>query len=53
MILFIGVFKFVEHEKENKRYFILRLMNVLTFMVEISTNFARIQTDAFVPYLYA
>lgn len=53
MILFIVVFKFVDHKKENKRYFILRLMNTLTFIVDISTNFTRIQTASFVPYLYS
>jgi len=51
--LFIAVFKFVEHEKENRRYFIPRLTKTLIFIVEISKHFARIQAASFVPYLYS
>lgn len=47
LILFIGIFKFVEHEKESMRCFILKLMNTLKFIVEISTNFSRMQTAFF------
>lgn len=50
MILFIVAFKFVEHEKENKRYFTLSLMNILAFTVEISTYSAIV---SFLPHLYS
>lgn len=53
MILFIVAFKFVEHEKENKRYFTLSLINILAFIVEISTKSGSIQIVSFLPYLYS